>query len=260
MVLIEAWRQSVICIAHTRYKVPLDYKFTLQSLTVDMVPGALSTLPGHPADVEIHVRTADLCERDEIVTALHVEATIYSGEAMIGTAACETRILPPAVYTALRCKGGLPVTSDQCRIPHKRARISIREAGVRDRADVVLYADGTSDSRMDRWELVVDPNHPIFFDHRLDHVPGMLILEGFRQGVRLLAGDGAAQLDGLSASFRAFADLDRPTLISVQRTPEPRRFSAECLQDGRVLASATLHSSCLDPVEPTQSRDSLNKA
>ncbi len=98
----------------------------------------------------------------------------------------------------------------------------------------------------------MDRSHPVLFDHGSDHIPGMVLLEAFRQAARLTAtADGGCSTspDGWSPAlvtirFSAFGELDLP--VSVETVLEPagpdRSVLATAVQDGRILASARLHA------------------
>ncbi|WP_260845011.1 AfsA-related hotdog domain-containing protein [Streptomyces sp. SLBN-31] len=50
--------------------------------------------------------------------------------------------------------------------------------------DVVLSPLG----QPHRWQLRVDTRHPVLFDHIVDHVPGMLLIEAARQAATATLG------------------------------------------------------------------------
>ena len=70
--------------------------------------------------------------------------------------------------------------------------------------------------------LAVDVTHPVHFDHPLDHIPGMLLLEAARQAALLTidpadrAGKVVSRVD---AKFVSFADYDRPVTIRTLEIP-----------------------------------------
>jgi hypothetical protein len=71
--------------------------------------------------------------------------------------------------------------------------------------------------------LVVDRDHPYFFDHPCDHVPGMLLLEGCGQLARSAATQAsrsaAAQLYSCDVNFVQFVELDVPTTLTARVSP-----------------------------------------
>ncbi len=68
--------------------------------------------------------------------------------------------------------------------------------------------------------LIADTAHPSFFDHPLDHVPGMLMLEAARQAALLYVAERgwspmATVLDACEAGFTQYAALWPPALCQV---------------------------------------------
>jgi hypothetical protein len=69
--------------------------------------------------------------------------------------------------------------------------------------------------------LYVDPNHDYFFEHPLDHVPGMMLLESARQFIVACAhlfgkvplGSSQIILSKLEASFTDFVELQYPITV-----------------------------------------------
>jgi hypothetical protein len=68
----------------------------------------------------------------------------------------------------------------------------------------------------DDWsaELIVDEDDPFYFDHPLDHIPGMLLLTGVLELIRAAEGEdvtAAARRVSMSVTFRSFAELNIAT-------------------------------------------------
>jgi 3-oxoacyl-(acyl-carrier-protein) synthase len=63
--------------------------------------------------------------------------------------------------------------------------------------------------------LVVDESHPYFFDHPLDHVPGILLAEGALQLVERAAQDDATYVRALGLRFRRFCEKKGPIAITL---------------------------------------------
>lgn len=83
-------------------------------------------------------------------------------------------------------------------------------------------------------ELIVDRDHPFFFDHPLDHVPGLLLLEGAVQ----LAQEHAEQpsfVSAVNARFEKFALFDREiTLTARPRAGSGRKRIDVALTQGDI--------------------------
>lgn len=83
-------------------------------------------------------------------------------------------------------------------------------------------------------QLVIDESHPYFFDHPLDHVPGILMLEGLLQLAEWQAGD-SAWIRHIKLSFRRFCEKE--ALVGISMTP-----NAAGLYEGTVEQSG--HVAC----------------
>lgn len=100
----------------------------------------------------------------------------------------------------------------------------------------------------------VDQSHPFFFDHPVDHVPGLLLVEAARQfGIAVahrfydVPADTVFLLQGLEVDFRRYAELNQPTaIIGVVAQPVFRggvlrrmRFSGGFAQGDTILGEMT---------------------
>ena len=111
-----------------------------------------------------------------------------------------------------------------------------------DRGDLGLPAGGAVVLGHDRdglWVLV-DQTDPVFFDHPLDHVPGMLLVEAARQAVRVEVGTPTARLVGGTFSFARFTELCCPALVCVRSQAETRTVEVSMRQHGEPILEATL--------------------
>lgn len=88
-----------------------------------------------------------------------------------------------------------------------------------------------------RGSVRVDLQDPVFFDHPLDHVPGMLLVVA---GLELA--EHAAMMRPANVSFRLtftkFCELDAPVEVRATRETDGNAF--EYLQSGRSIASGLL--------------------
>ncbi|WP_282778627.1 AfsA-related hotdog domain-containing protein [Nocardia sp. CC201C] len=103
----------------------------------------------------------------------------------------------------------------------------------------------TADTSVLDAEIVVDQHHPSLFDHPLDHIPGAVIFEAFRQTAVV----AAHELFGLSpqrlvlttvrATFLRFGELELATRTRAQPLPvtgdHTVEFSIEMVQGDAVI-------------------------
>lgn len=80
--------------------------------------------------------------------------------------------------------------------------------------DVVLSPAGEPH----RWQLRLDTRHPVLFDHMVDHVPGMVLLEAARQAATATLGHASLPL-AVTSQFQRYVELDAPCLIEAHRIP-----------------------------------------
>ncbi len=98
-------------------------------------------------------------------------------------------------------------------------------------------------------ELVVDEENRFFFDHPLDHVPAMLLLDAALHAAGRLPG-ASASVTALHMRFDRFCEKDLPSRLRVSTTPRPggaRLLDARVVQAGAEVARAALR------VEPAPS-------
>ncbi len=122
----------------------------------------------------------------------------------------------------------------------------------RDENVLVARVERTTEGRFATW-LRVPTDHPFFFEHACDHVPGLLLVEAARQaGVAVAHLHHGVPRDGvsflfreLSASFSAFAALDRPLFGLGEVTGLRRKgdrvtamtYGGPVLQDGALVGT-----------------------
>ncbi|WKX13450.1 ScbA/BarX family gamma-butyrolactone biosynthesis protein [Streptomyces sp. NL15-2K] len=207
LLVVETVRQSGTLIAHTEYDVPLDHHFVLQEFEVETVPQHLA-VGSVPAELVVELAFVDVQYRGRRPVGARYTADVLRGGERVATASnvvftCTSE----PVYRRLR-GGRTPATVSPLPLPPALPAAVVGRALP---ADVVLApAD-----RPDRWQLRVDTAHPVFFDHPLDHVPGMLLLEAVRQAVRAHT-SGTRSPVAFHITFHRYAELDMPTWIEVR--------------------------------------------
>ncbi|MER7573577.1 ScbA/BarX family gamma-butyrolactone biosynthesis protein [Streptomyces sp. NPDC126514] len=206
LLVTETVRQSGTLLAHTEYQVPLGYRFVLQELHVTTRPDCLGVGPV-PAEPDVAVQIFDVRHRSGRVAAFRLSAAVTVDHTQVATAYFAASWTTEPVYRRLR--GGRTAADVTALTPPPG--LSPAEVDRTVPADVVL----AQPDRAGRWQLRADTAHPVFFDHPLDHVPGMLLLEAARQAVQVMGG-GKRVPASYRATFDRYAELDRPTWIEAQ--------------------------------------------
>ena len=205
LLVAETVRQCGALLAHTEYEVPLDRQFVLHELRLTTLPGHLAVGPV-PAEPVLDITVTEVRRKGVRPAAMRYDADVRIAGVTVATGHVSVSWTNESVYRRLR-GGRTPDSVTALPVPAGLTADAVYRALP---ADVVLAPT----RRRDRWQLRVDTAHPVFFDHPLDHVPGMLFLEAARQAAwaRTL---GAAQPTSFRTVFHQYAELDRPTWIQV---------------------------------------------
>ncbi|WP_315904604.1 ScbA/BarX family gamma-butyrolactone biosynthesis protein [Streptomyces sp. CBG33] len=220
MLLAETLRQSIPLISHACYDVPLGHHLIWQHFTFEADLGALWTGPG-PMDVELRITCDDITRRGGRLAALTMTIDILRGDLPLGTAHTRFSSHAPAIYGRLRGEryalpGAFAPQSSSAGLPvFAPGRVGREHAD-----DVVLSPTAAPD----QWQLRVDQSHPVLFDHPVDHVPGMLLLEAARQAAHAVphARAGVVVPVRFESVFFRYVEFDTPCLITAQADPVAR--------------------------------------
>ncbi|MEU6219505.1 ScbA/BarX family gamma-butyrolactone biosynthesis protein [Streptomyces sp. NPDC047022] len=213
LLFMETIRQSLVYLAHAYYDVPLNHRFIgLDSEFEITDPGALR-IGGEPVPVVLEARWVWTGNRPPHRYGMRLEVVLTVGGQACGRGALHVVAVDDKRYAMLRGRGAKPrgvATTGSAPRPLQRANPA---AVGRLRAKDCVLVRERADSP---WQLLIDVEHPIYFDHPSDHVPLMVTLEGFRQLGHLLLhpGDTAPgavhSLLGMEVDCLAFGELDAP--------------------------------------------------
>ncbi|MEU3554285.1 ScbA/BarX family gamma-butyrolactone biosynthesis protein [Streptomyces fragilis] len=235
MLAAETIRQVGALLAHAAFDVPMGHQFLMWELSYDVVP-ALLRIGSAPMDLEIDVRCVEIKRRGGRLTGLRYEAVLRSEGEIVAEGGARYTVTTPEAYRRLRASRNadvvVPDTSNR--------RLSPLFVGRADQNDVVLARTGTPG----QWLLHIDLSHPVLFDHFVDHVPGMMLLEAARQAA-LTVGSPEARLlpQGVAGTFHRYAELDSPCWIhvnSVTPTVQGQRARITGHQGGNAVFTATV--------------------
>ncbi|QYX83580.1 hypothetical protein K1J60_44780 (plasmid) [Streptomyces akebiae] len=224
LLIAETIRQSGILLAHAEFGVPLDHQFLMWDLEVGVAPEHL-LVGATPASLDIAIACMDIKRRGSSLSGFHYKAVIRRDGEVAATGAATFTCTSPAVYRRLRAARigdgvpvPLPLTSPTA--PQAVGRLSP--------TDVVLSPAPEPDC----WQLRVDTRHPVLFDHPVDHMPGMALLEAARQATSAFLGRACLPV-GVNSEFTRYAELDTPCLIEVCSLPRHTNGGERVLVTGR---------------------------
>ncbi|MFK4298638.1 hypothetical protein ABH924_003809 [Arthrobacter sp. GAS37] len=201
-IMAETLRQAVIFLSHL-CGVPLTHKFLMPHMSISVEAAILDPLV--PAQVAVELDVKDMKLSGGQLSALTVAARFVVDGAPVGEGVAAARIVNPATYERVRgaVPAGLPAAGEDL--------LACADVGHATQRNVML---GQS-SRPFVWPLRVDPTHPIFFDHPLDHVPGMLLVEAARQAMRAACSRPDADFALFEAEFMKLVEFSYPVDVAV---------------------------------------------
>jgi hypothetical protein len=224
MVFVEVVRQMSIAMANEFLDVPSENRFAWQSLDLRVLDE--SVLEAGPAPTDVAVRATVLRRYPSrfAMDGVRVRFAVQSAGVDAVVADLSYGWLPQRDWDAMRLdtrRGlGLPPAPGT---PHReRERIAPDRVGRHNPYNVVLAPLRVDREGAFHAPVAVDPGHPVLFDHPLDHVPGMLHLEAFRQLALAVVGrtsglpPAESTVLGLRAKFSGFVELDLPAQCRAQ--------------------------------------------
>jgi 2-oxo-3-(phosphooxy)propyl 3-oxoalkanoate synthase len=235
LIAAETIRQAGMLLAHAEFDVPLGHHFLMWDLAIDVRPTHLRT-GSAPASLELDITCHDIKRRRGQLAGFHYTVAIRRGGHIAATGSADFTCIQPAVYQRLRTRQldgerpALPLTAPMA--PQDVGRVSPM--------DVVLSPVGQPGS----WQLRVDTRHPVLFDHPIDHVPGMVLLEAARQATAATLGRPVIPLD-VTSQFKRYTELHAPCLIEACRLPGTGTDRLESVlvtghQEGRLVFRSTV--------------------
>ncbi|MFD9442441.1 ScbA/BarX family gamma-butyrolactone biosynthesis protein [Streptomyces sp. NPDC060006] len=245
LMVTETIRQVGSLLAHAEFDVPLGHQFLMRDLHVAVEPQHLG-LEGVPASLELEVDFTDVKQRRQGHAGASYEVVVRRDGHVVAVGGAAYTCVSPEVYQRVRA-GRLSAERPALRLT---APVSPQSVGRMSPMDVVLSPLGETH----RWQLRVDSRHPILFDHPVDHVPGMVLIEAARQAtiavLRPMASAGAFLLPTrIVSEFQRYAELDSPCFIEAQAVPTGSDEGLVLVtgrQNGEPLFSTTVTARSVD--------------
>ncbi|MFF5019581.1 ScbA/BarX family gamma-butyrolactone biosynthesis protein [Streptomyces sp. NPDC001165] len=237
LIVAETVRQSGTLLAHAEFGVPLGNHFLVHDLDVAVRPEHLEI--GHsPASVDIELTCTRIRLQRGVVAGLQIETVIRRDGNVVATGGGSMSCVTPRTYARIRASRPL---SDAGGPPPLIAPAAPQSVGRMSPTDVVLSPTGEHHT----WQLRVDTRHPVLFDHPVDHVPGMLLLEATRQAAAGVLGRSSLMPLSISGRFDRYVELHSPCTVAAHRVPQQDRTGTEAIlvtghQDGRLAFTGTV--------------------
>ncbi|MDT0612749.1 ScbA/BarX family gamma-butyrolactone biosynthesis protein [Streptomyces lancefieldiae] len=211
LIAAETIRQVGSLLGHAEFGVPFGHHYLLHDLSLRVHPEHMM-IHQAPASLELEVTCRDIKMRGGRLAALRYETAVRRDGHVAATGLYSFSCVSPAVYRRVRPEHVF--SSDHRPLP-LTAPAAPQSVGRMSPADVVLSPIGEPN----RWQLRLDTQHPVLFDHPGDHVPGMVLLEAARQAAAGVLGRSSLFPLGITSELLQYAELDIPCVIEANPLP-----------------------------------------
>ncbi|MFI7504686.1 ScbA/BarX family gamma-butyrolactone biosynthesis protein [Streptomyces sp. NPDC049687] len=203
--MAQTIRQSGLLVAHAEYGVPTGHQTLLNSLNITAEPGFHA---GEAADFEVDVAVTRTGRR---AASLAMEFRIRRDGATVCLADAEFGWVSPAAYRRVRGRHST-VGWGEWSLPEPVAPELVDRA-----ADDDVLLGACADSARHRWQLRNDVSNTVLFDHPVDHVPGLVLLEAAQQAACAAAGPAPVELTDIAINYARYVEFDEPCSIEARR-------------------------------------------
>ncbi|MGW7046871.1 ScbA/BarX family gamma-butyrolactone biosynthesis protein [Streptomyces avermitilis] len=214
MLLAETVRQTFPLLNHAAYGLPFGYQLSWSHFQLTLNPQVMH-IERTPADIELRVRCGDIRYQRGLPAAMSMHIDVLRAGTPIALASTRFGCHSPNVYQRLRA-GRKEVAEVFAGAPTPPEPAPSHTVGRTRNQDVVLSPTPAPG----HWQLRLDTNHPVLFDHPVDHAPGMLLLEAVRQAATAL--DPRPEpgiLTALDITFHRYVEFSTPCWITAQTVP-----------------------------------------
>ncbi|MBF9072795.1 ScbA/BarX family gamma-butyrolactone biosynthesis protein [Streptacidiphilus fuscans] len=211
LLFAETLRQTLPLLSHQVFGVPLGHQLIWGDLSFSVSTEAMQ-LADQPQDVTLSLTFGDVVRRRDSLTVGCVSMTAVAHGTTIGHARTRFSAHSPGVYQRLRA-GRADLATARANALHPGPGLLPASVGRHLAQDVVLSPTQSPTQHARTWRLRADLDHPILFDHPVDHAPGMLLLEAARQATVCGHPAGNAAVTDMTTRFHRYVELDRPAWV-----------------------------------------------
>jgi hypothetical protein len=248
VLMAEAVRQAGLVVAEEWIRVPDDRQFLLRELKVELDPieharrtrETCGVLISQDPSSEVKMRPG------RSMAGGMMRSRITIGGRPAGTSDVMGAWVPNSFYDNFRGSNRDAESGAGLPEPTPRADVETR-VGKRNRANSVLTPlRASGEPRGYEASLVIETADPTFFDHRLDHVPGLLLLEGIQQ-VSVAAACEELGVDHSQVAVSAFhmafqklAEFQPDVVCAITLDEDGQGGAVSCSQGGKTCCEGTV--------------------
>jgi len=200
MLLLETVRQTGLALSHQGFDVPREYKSVMHDVGFQIWPEAEPRAVRSATNVTVRVECENVVLRGDQLRSMTVVLAMSADGVHFATGSGTLSWLPERTFQALRARNGGGLSSNG----------AIRSVGTpapsrhRTITDALIIAE---DPLPNRRRVLVPLDHPVYFDHPLDHVPGMLLVDAAWQAATAWHPTAPLRLVECSMKCPAFTEL-----------------------------------------------------
>ena len=238
--ILEVCRQVSIYIAHIFYAISFDYKFIFDSANFTQYLGhkPANNIDKHKAI--IHTKVINKKTKKDSLCGLEIDMMVYIDQELYACKSMKFSWVAPKMWDKLRR------ISQQQDSANLEIKPILKDIVCKEHISNVVIGNFLECTNYFQATIIADKTHPAFFDHPLDHISGILIIEAIKQfGIATCAKvfnckPTKLQFKSIQVEFKNFCEFYNPNICYVSK-------EHICLQDGEismdiVIKSAKLHS------------------
>ncbi|ABM06691.1 putative A-factor biosynthesis repeat family protein [Paenarthrobacter aurescens TC1] len=244
VLVLEALRQASIYVAHTELSVPADMVFVFSRMDLRFADAASLDFQGNQLSSMIDLSAELESLPNGRPRRMVFAARLIVDDQILVEADGDVSLVTKEAWPLLRARAGAELTDAD----EPPSALPISESSI---ADVIRSPEDAGGHRFEA-RVLVDDQHPFYFDHPLDHIPAALQVDALDElCIHVLSRRATScemfTLRSLRMDFRGFAELSSPAFASV-RIEDPSGTSggdattliAEIRQGKSVVTMATL--------------------
>lgn len=233
MLILESIRQAGLAVSHFGFGVGFDQQSLMRDVSFALDQRTEPRALLRSSNIAITISCRDVITRAGRLRGMTLDLSFAADDLPFASGRGTIRWISAPSYAALRARGGTRLDWDQLRwstVVAPRTSSAIR-AG----ADGLLAAGSGAGPRR---RLVVPLDHPVYFDHALDHAPGMLLIDAAWQAEFEQRGE-RGRLVGCALDCPTFTELGVDTdIVLTPVASDTTEFAVN--QQGRSTATGYL--------------------
>jgi hypothetical protein len=245
LLIAETVRQAGLVVASEILHVGDDRQFLLREMKVELDPVEHARRDRDTCDVLIAHDSASKVETrpGRTIAGGFLRAQVTIGGRPAGVCEVTGAWVPSDFYESFRSGNASQETSPPAPPAHGDLETRTGKSNPANSAITPIRPTGT---RTYEASLAVDVEDPTFFDHPLDHIPGLYLLEGLQQialaaACEELAVDHATVLvSAMQMKFSRIAEFQPDVICTATLDDGCRTGSVRCTQGGKACCEGTI--------------------